>query len=413
MMYKTAKPCHPLEIIIENGNSKTYPIRDIFQSFFKDYSDSHSLSKEQKKAAFCISECKTGSLGYNLSHCESCGNVEIHACSCNNRNCPSCQSPQEQKWIMARNSELIEGCAYYHCIFTLPFELNDLIYENQKLLYNLMFSCVSDTLLTLCRDKKYMGAIPGIIMVLHTWGQKLNFHPHIHCALSGGGLTESAQFTESCHKGFLLPVEAMGKMFRGKYMAALKTYYDKKRLSFGGRCQDLRNYYIWKDFVDSLYKKDWLPFIRETFNGNGNAIKYLARYAYRTAISNSRICSITETEVSLRYKDYADNSATKTLTLEGTKFIELFLQHILPKGFSRVRFSGYLSNCHKTKKLKLIHKLRGTSFTPNPVKGMSMADLILFIYRRDIYVCGKCNGRIIPYPRGKPCMISAVSCSLT
>ena len=412
MMSNTVESYHSLAVI-EDSDSKTYPIRDIFRSFFRAFAGSHSVSEEQQKAALCISECKTGSLGYNLSHCESCGHVEIHACSCNNRNCPSCQSPQEQKWIMARNSELIEGCAYYHCIFTLPFELNDLIYENQKLLYNLMFSCVSDTLLTLCRDKKYMGAIPGIIMVLHTWGQKLNFHPHIHCALSGGGLTESAQFTESCHKGFLLPVEAMGKMFRGKYMAALKTYYDKKRLSFGGRCQDLRNYYIWKDFVDSLYKKDWLPFIRETFNGNGNAIKYLARYAYRTAISNSRICSITETEVSLRYKDYADNSATKTLTLEGTKFIELFLQHILPKGFSRVRFSGYLSNCHKTKKLKLIHKLRGTSFTPNPVKGMSMADLILFIYRRDIYVCGKCNGRIIPYPRGKPCMISAVSCSLT
>ena len=412
MMSKTMKPCHPSEVI-EASSSKTYPIRDIFQSFFRDYSNSHSVSKEQQKAAFCISECKTGSFGYNLSYCESCGRATIHACSCNNRNCPSCQAPQEQKWIMARNSELIEGCAYYHCIFTLPFELNDLIHENQKLLYNLMFSCVSDTLLTLCRDKKYMGATPGIIMVLHTWGQKLNFHPHIHCALSGGGLTESGQFTESRHKGFLLPVEAMGKMFRGKFMATLKTYYDKKLLSFGGRCQDLRNHYSWKNLVNSLYAKDWLPFIRETFNGNGNAIKYRARYAYRTAISNSRICNMTETEVSFRYKDYADNSAMKIMTLEGTKFIELFLQHILPKGFSRVRFSGYLSNCHKTKKLKLIHKLRGTPFTPNPTKGMSMAELMLLIYHRDICVCGQCNGRVIPYPRGKPQVLPVISCSLT
>ena len=258
-----------------------------------------------------------------------------------------------------------------------------------------------------------MGATPGIIMVLHTWGQKLNFHPHIHCALSGGGLTESGQFTESSHKGFLLPVEAMGKMFRGKFMAALKTYYDKKLLSFGDKCQKLRNHYNWKEFVDSLYAKDWLPFIRETFNGNGNAIKYLARYAYRTAISNSRICSMTETEVSFRYKDYADNSAMKIMTLEGTKFIELFLQHILPKGFSRVRFSGYLSNCHKTRKLKLIHKLRGTPFTPNPVKGKSMAELLLLIYGRDICVCGQCNGRVIHYPRGKPFVLPEISCSLT
>ena len=165
--------------------------------------------------------------------------------------------------------------------------------------------------------------------------------------------------------------------------------------------------------MDSLYAKDWIPFIRETFNGNGNAIEYLARYAYRTAISNSRICSMTETEVSFRYKDYADNSTTKIMTLEGTKFIELFLQHILPKGFSRVRFSGYLSNCHKTKKLKLIHKLRGTLFIPNPTKGMSMAELILLIYHRDICVCGQCNGRIIPYPRGKPFVLPVISCSLT
>ena len=400
-------------VATEVSDSKPYPIRGIFQSFFREYTDSHSVSKEQRKAAHCISECKTGSLGHNLSYCESCGRVEIHACSCNNRNCPNCQTPQEQKWIMARNSELIEGCAYYHCIFTLPFELNDLIYENQKLLYNLMFSCVSDTLLTLCRDKNHMGATPGIIMVLHTWGQKLNFHPHIHCALSGCGLTESGQFIESCHKGFLLPVKAMGKLFRGKFMNTLKTYYDKKLLSYGEKCQKLRNYYNWKEFVDSLYEKDWLPFLRETYNGNGNAITYLARYAYRTAISNSRICSITEKEVSFRYKDYADNSATKIMSLEGTRFIELFLQHILPKGFSRVRFSGFLSNCCKTKKLKLIHKLRGTPYIENPVKGKSMAELMLLIYHRDICVCGQCNGHVIQYPRGKPFALPEISCSLT
>lgn len=276
-----------------------------------------------------------------------------------------------------------------------------------------MFSCVSDTILTLCRDKKHMGATPGIIMVLHTWGQKLNFHPHIHLALSGGGLTESGQFTESCHKGFLLPVEAMGKMFRGKFMAKLKTYYEKNLLFFTGECQKLRNHFTWKEFIDVLYAKDWLPFIRETFNGNGNAIKYLARYAYRTAISNNRICNITDKEVSFRYKDYADKSAIKVMTLEGSKFLDLFLKHILPKGFSRIRFSGYLSNCCKTKKLKLIHKLRGTTFIPNPVKGKSMAELLLLIYNRDICVCGKCNGHVIQRTRGKPFNAPVICCSLT
>lgn len=398
---------------LSDMHAKDYPIRNIFQDFFPEYASSHSVSSEQSKAARCISECKTGALGYNVSFCEACGHIEIHACSCNNRNCPCCQSPQEQKWIMARNSELIENCAYYHCIFTVPYELNDLIFENQKLLYNLMFSCASDTLLTLCRDKRHMGATPGIILVLHTWGQQLNFHPHLHCCLSGGGLTDSGQFTESRHKGFLLPVETIGRMFRGKFMDELKSYHDKGLLKFNGNCSGLRNHYIWKDFVDSLYSRDWLPFIKETFNGNGNAITYLARYAYRTAISNSRICSVTDETVSFRYKDYADNNASKIKTVSGAEFIALFLQHILPKGFSRVRFSGFLSNCCKTRKLKLIHKLRGTVFVPNPVKGKSMAELLMLLYNKDICTCPECNGSLIRYPRGRPYSMTVTNCSLT
>ena len=408
MMFDTVRSYRSLSDI----HAKDYPIRNIFQNFFPEYASVHSVSGEQSKAARCISECKTGALGYNVSFCEVCGHIEIHACSCNNRNCPCCQSPQEQKWIMARNSELIENCAYYHCIFTVPYELNDLIFDNQKLLYNLMFSCASDTLLTLCRDKKHMGATPGIILVLHTWGQQLNFHPHLHCCLSGGGLTDSGQFTESRHKGFLLPVETIGKMFRGKFMEKLKSYHDKGLLQFNGNCSGLRNHYIWKDFVDSLYSRDWLPFIKETFNGNGNAITYLARYAYRTAISNSRICSVTDETVSFRYKDYADNNASKIKTVSGAEFIALFLQHILPKGFSRVRFSGFLSNCCKTRKLKLIHRLRETVFVPNPVKGKSMAELLMLLYNKDICTCPECNGSLIRYPRGRPYSMAATDCSL-
>ena len=314
---------------------------------------------------------------------------------------------------MARNSELVEGCAYYHSIFTVPFELNDLIFENQKLLYNLMFRCTSETLLTLCHDKQHLGATPGIIMVLHTWGQQLNLHPHIHCCLSGGGLTDSGQFIESRHKGFLLPEGAVGKMFRGKFMEKLKTCYEKGLLSLNGKCTKLRNRYNWKEFVDSLYEKTWIPFIKETFNGNGNAITYLARYAYRTAISNSRITSVTDTNVTFSYKDYADNGASKLKTVTGDEFIGLFLQHILPKGFSRVRFSGFLSNCYKTKKLKLIHKLRNTIFIPNPVKGKTMAELMLLLYNRDICTCSQCSGHVIQFPRGKPFSNRALSCSLT
>lgn len=383
-------------------SSQRYPIRKIFQRFLPEYALSHTLSEEQWSAAQCISSCKSGKLGYNISYCESCGHIEIHARSCNNRHCPCCQSSQEKKWVLARNSELIEGCAYYHAIFTVPSELYDIIYTNQKGLYNLMFSCVSESLICLCKDKRYLGATPGIIMVLHTWGQQLNYHPHIHCCLSGCGLTPSNTFAEGCHKGFLLPVKAVAKVFRGKFLEKLNHLYENEKLLLPASSTSLAVPHIWKSFLDSLYHKEFLPFIKETFNGNGNAITYLARYAYRTAISNSRIENITDLEVSFRYKDYKNGSETRIKTVSGEEFLNLFLKHILPKGFTRVRFAGYLSNCCKTKKLKLIHALRNTIYHSNPVKGLRVDELMLLLYNRDICSCRECSRTMIRLRTGGP-----------
>lgn len=379
------------------GVSTKYPIREIFQKFYDDYAGHHFVSPQQAKAARCISRCKTGLLGHSVSYCEKCGYEKIHYTSCNNRDCPCCQQPLEKKWVMERESELIEGIAYYHIVFTVPYELNDLIYENQKLLYGLLFSCASDTLLTLCRDKKYMGATPGIVSVLHTWGQQLNFHPHLHMAVSGGGLNRTGNFVETRHKGFIIPEDTIAKMFRGKYLDALKKYHDSGKLIFTGKCRFLRNHYSWKEWIDTIYNKKWCSFVKETFNGSGNAMAYLARYAYRTAISNSRIVSISEDEVSFRYTDYADHNAKKIKTVSGEEFIRLFLQHILPKGFHRVRFSGYLSNCCKTKELKHIHRLRGTVYAGNPVKGKCMAELMMMLYEVDICRCPVCRNQLTNY----------------
>lgn len=383
------------------GLISDYPIRDIFQLFYDDYADGHPVSREQQKAADCISKCKTGLLGHNISYCESCGYEKIHYSSCNNRDCPCCQQPLEKKWVMEREAELIEGIAYYHVIFTIPHELNDLIYENQKLLYDLLFSSATDTLLTQCKDKKYMGATPGIVSVLHTWGQQLNYHPHLHVAISGGGLNHSGNFIETKHKGFIIPESVIAGMFRGKYLYKLKKYHDSGKLSFSGNCTYLRNRYEWSEFIDSLYRKKWCPFVKETFNGNGNAMAYLARYAYRTAISNSRISSINGDDVSFSYTDYTDHNTKKVKTVSGSEFIRLFLQHILPKGFHRVRFSGYLSNCRKSKNLKHIHRLRGTLYTGNPVKGKNTAELLLMIYNVDISKCPCCQ-RLLSSHRYKP-----------
>lgn len=382
--------------------SRPYLIREAFRRFYPAYEASHpGLSSEKQKVADCIMKCKTGELGYNVSICEDCGKTFVHAVSCNNRSCPCCQSALEKKWVQERNTELVEGIAYYHVIFTMPHELNPLIKANMSLLLGLLFLCVKETLLTLCADPKYMGAKPGILSVLHTWGQKLNFHPHLHVCLSGGGITSTGKFVETRHKGFLIPEPVIADMFRGKYLCALQKLYDAGKLDLSSS-PELRNPDAWKKFIDLLFSKKWLPFVKETFNGKGNAIEYLARYSYRTAISNSRIISVTETDVTFRYKDYADGSAEKIMTVHGEQFIGMFLQHILPSGFSRIRYAGYLTNCTKAKNLKLIHRLRSTVYPGNPYRKMKVANWMMLLYGRDICSCPECSGRLSRLPRGTP-----------
>lgn len=378
----------------QTGEILDYPIRSVFQTFFSDYESANFVSPQQRKAASCISRCKTGALGYSISECPDCDYKRIHSRSCNNRNCPNCQAPLEKKWVMERNAELISGMAYYHVVFTLPHELNPLIYANQELLYGLLFSSASDTLITLCRDKKFMGAIPGIVSVLHTWGQQLNFHPHLHVMLSGGGLTPSGRLVQTRHKSFIIPKEVLGKVFRGKFMAKLKGYRKKMLLSFTGKAAFLEDPDCWQELVDLLYRKTWIPFIKETFNGNGNAVEYLARYAYRTAISNARILDVGPNDVKMAYTDYADNNAKKQLVLSGPEFIRRFLQHVLPAGFQRVRFSGLLCNCRKTHNLKLIGKLMRTPYTGSPTKGLRMSELLSLLYGKDICSCPMCHGKL-------------------
>ena len=384
------------------GNPSLYPIRDIFRRFFPEYLKRHGpLPKEAVKTANAISRCKTGELGYNVSICDDCGTPVIHAVSCNNRSCPCCQAPLERKWELMRNTELIEGIPYFHVVFTMPHELNELVRTNQKELLSLLFKCVHETLLTICADKRFLGAKPGILSVLHTWGQQLNFHPHVHICISGGGITPAGQFVESKHKGFFLPEKAAAKMFRGKYLDALKKLYGQGKLNLS-QTKKLEDSSAWSSFIDTLYRKDWIPFIRETFNGRGNAIRYLARYSFRTAIANSRIVEVTDTHVTFKYKDYTDNNKEKLRTVEGVEFIGMFLQHVLPARFNRMRSAGYLTNSRKTKNLKLIHQLRNTMYLGNPYKDMNIPKLFLFLYGKDICACPKCAGRMTVHSRAEP-----------
>jgi hypothetical protein len=334
--------------------------------------------------------CKTGALGSNASVCSDCGNIEIHHNSCRNRNCPNCQAIPRALWVDARKSEIVDA-PYYHVIFTVPSELNGLFFANQSVLYSLFHKCVSQTLLELSADEKYLGARPGIIQVLHTWGQKLDYHPHIHCIISGGGLSPQNVF-KSVPSGFFIPVWVLSKKFRGKFLALLNEEYSKGGLSFSRSIQYLLDEYNWDSFIDSLYRKEWVPFIKETFNGQGNALEYLGRYTHRIAISNSRIIEVTDSGVTFKVKDYSTGENTE-VTLSGIEFIRRFLMHVLPKGFVKIRNYGFLANSIKTKCLIIIRIQSRNLKNEEELAGLKTDALLLVLFGIDVHLCPKCNSK--------------------
>lgn len=344
----------------------------------------------RKKAAHALIRCKSGSLGCNVSVCEDCGHTEVHNNSCRNRHCPNCQAVLKEVWVDKRRSEVIDS-PYFHVVFTLPHELNPLLYCNQKLLYSLFHKCCSQTLLELCKDKKYLGATPGIIQVLHTWNQELSYHVHMHCILSGGGLTPDHKIRHS-KETFFLPVHVLRDLFKGKYLAGLDQLYQHKELLFSASCEKPRNSYEWKELRDSLYKKDWCPYIKETFNGFGNAIEYLGRYTHKIAISNSRILSVTDAQVIFSARGRRPGDPKRRITLGHMEFIRRFLMHVLPAGFQKIRYYGFLNNRYKGKNLKLIFSLQGGQRFRSRYTGMSMAELLQAVWNINIRICPVCGG---------------------
>lgn len=365
-----------------------HKIQELFHASYSEYCNHYNPSEVQHKAASSIMNCKSGKLGCNISICEDCGHSEIHNNSCRNRNCPCCQAMLKELWIDARKAEVIDA-PYFHVVFTLPAQLNPLIYSNQVILYSLMHKCASDTLLELSADNKYLGATPGIIQVLHTWGQELNFHPHIHCIITGAGLTKTKHLRKSRSK-FFIPVKVLGKMFRGKFLAKLQSLYEDDKLCFTSHTHRLRNSYEWNEFRNSLYNITWIPYIKETFNGFGNAIDYLGRYTHRIAISNSRIKSVTSTKVTFAAKDYKTGEH-KEVTITHLEFIRSFMMHVLPSGFQKIRYYGFLNNRSKKINLKLIVKLTGKELFQSKFISMKHDELLLLLWNINVHLCPECG----------------------
>ena len=367
-----------------------YKIQQIWNHSFDSFrSSGHYISDVQLKAAQAIMNCKSGILGCNISQCTDCGHMEFHNNSCRNRNCPNCQAVLKEVWVDKRRAEVIDS-PYFHVVFTLPHELNPLIYCNQKLLYGLLHRCCAETILELSANKKWLGATPGIIQILHTWNQELDYHVHMHCIVSGGGLTKDGKIRKSA-KSFFIRTEVLRDKFKGKYMAHLSSLYEKGSLTFSSSCEKLCNYYHWKEWKNKLYEMDWCPYIKETFNGFGNAIEYLGRYTHKIAVSNSRILSVSDDKVTFSARGKKPGDPKRLISLEHTEFIRRYLMHVLPSGFQKIRYYGFLNNRYKTRNLKLIFKLQGHQRFKAKYINLSMAELLKAVWNLNIHVCPECG----------------------
>ena len=319
----------------------------------------------------------------------------MRPCSCKNRSCPNCQAVKKEVWVDKRRAEVIDA-PYFHVVFTLPHELNPLLYANQALLYGFLHRCCAQTLLELSADKRHLGAVPGIIQVLHTWDQELNYHVHMHCIVSGGGLTRDHKI-RTVKKNFFIRVEVLRDKFKGKFLAGLQSFFQDRQLVFPASCEKLRGSCRWAEFRDSLYLKDWCPYIKETFNGFGNAIEYLGRYTHKIAISNSRILSLTGDAVTFSARGRKPGDPKRQVTIPCTEFIRRFLMHVLPPGFQKIRYYGFLNNRMKSTNLKLIFRLQGKQRFRQRYAGMSMAELLKAVWDVDVDVCPCCGRTTMRY----------------
>ena len=333
-------------------------VADVIRNDGARYLKRHRPSKEQYRVLNDLAECRTAALGGHLKRCELCAHEVPVYNSCRNRHCPKCQGAARAVWLEAREGEVLD-VEYFHVVFTLPHELAPLALQNRRTVYGMLFRAASETLLTLGRDPKHLGAELGCLALLHTWGQNLLAHPHLHCVVPGGGLSFDGERWVSCRDGFFLPVRVLSRLFRGKFLTQLQRAFDHNELEFHGRLRDLNHPKAWEAWLEPLRNKEWVVYAKPPFGGPQQVLKYLARYTHRVAISNQRLLSVDDGKVTFRWKDYANGDRQRTMTLDAGEFLRRFLLHVLPKGFMRVRYYGFLASRNRAEKLDRVRILLG------------------------------------------------------
>jgi len=369
-------------------------VADVFRMYEGDFFErlGHVLGPHQRKAFRAIRDCRTAALGGHVEYveqCDTCGHRVISYNSCRDRHCPKCQAMARAKWLTAREGDLLP-VAYFHVVFTLPQKIGLLALQNGSEIYRILFRAVSETLLTIAADPKHLGAAIGFLAVLHTWGQNLHLHPHIHCVVPGGGISPDGTRWIGCGESFFLPVRVLSRFFRNKFLAYLGNSFREGKLQFHGEMSCLAKPAAFETLCREAKRIEWVVYAKPPFGGPEQVLKYLARYTHRVAISNSRILSIEGGRVTFKWKDYAGGNKTGTMTLDAIEFIRRFLLHIVPAGFVRIRQFGFLANRARRRKLELCRALLGAPAVPaNPT--MAIADRAGKAEERDRKPCPVCK----------------------
>jgi len=385
-------------------------VADLFRTFGPAYREvhGHEMPVRHTRVMRAIEICRTAELGGHVDQCDECGALRISYNSCRNRHCPKCQSLDKERWLEAREKDLLPT-SYFHTVFTVPEGVRPLALRNQKVVYNLLFQSASETLTQLAKDPKHLGAEIGFIAVLHTWTQTLMDHPHLHCLVPGGGLSPDGKRWISSREDFFLSVKVLSALFRGKFLDKLKKAYEAGELTFAGQIEGLKEASAFKKCLKDLYDQDWVVYCKPPLTNSKKLMDYLGRYTHRVALSNDRLVKIEGNQVAFRWRDSADGNKIKGITLEAFEFIRRFLLHVLPDQFVKIRYYGILS--HRNRKGKLVRCKRllgvGAEKEPKEVPKESWEDLLTRITGIDPRVCPHCGkGKMIQKESLAPCSVS-------
>jgi hypothetical protein len=337
-------------------------LADLFRLHGRAYRERYapSMNSQQKQVMHAIEVCRTAVLGGHVDQCDHCGHRRISYNSCGNRHCPKCQSLAKAEWLEKHQAQLLP-VPYFHVVFTLPDGVASIAWQNKKVVYNILFRSASETLRRIAADPKHLGADIGFLAVLHTWGQNLLFHPHLHCVVPGGGLSSDHQRWIPSRKRFFLPVRVLSRLFRGLFLHYLQKAYSAGKLKFHGSLQDLNDPVKFDALLKHCRKPEWVVYSKPPFGGPDQVLDYLGRYTHRVAISNHRLIRLADGKVTFRWRDYKDGNKQKLMTLDALEFIRRFLMHVLPRGFVRIRHYGFLANPCCQQNLSLCRQLLGVA----------------------------------------------------